>query len=322
MADYQRPQEGFRFYWGGIKLNSTPDACKPNKFPSAVNVRSTSQNSLRTRPGYTPNFITGGNPVTDIRAYTTLGTDDAPRFLARDSLNGIYLDNGVLQATLGGTVGHGVSMMPFRPGASPQSWMYIAGYGDYKKFSAPGPADAVTVQKVGIAEPQTQIEAATNAPTFTSFQAAYASWTNGGTAGSPASGNIISDTAGAAILADPIVASRISIQVGLTYYTPGMLLTVNGSALYPVEEVWQACAACTISAIRYDSGTSGYCAIVSSLDLSDTLGRGSLISLNSSETVLILSVTSGDNGTCMIRCETTGTHAAAETDEGGRGWAR
>ena len=310
--DYSRPQEGFRFTWGGVKLNSTPDAMPASKYPSAVNVRSSSRNSLKTRPGYTPKFATNNNPVTDLKAYATLGTDDLPRFLARDSVNGIYLDNGVLKATLAGAHGNGVSMLPFRPGASPQSWMYVAGLQDYQKISAPDAGNNVTVQKVGIAEPQHQLEAAVNAPKFTGFESLAANWTAAGTAGAVTDSVLLSDTVGAAVLQDPIVSTRESLQVTIPWYAPGMLITVNAGAQYPVEEVWQACATCTISAIRYDAGVSGSCSIVPSLDLSTTIGRGSLVQLNGFETVLVLSVTPGDNGACVFRCVTTGTYSAGQ----------
>lgn len=314
--DYSRPVEGLRFIWGGVKLNATPDNLPPEKYASAVNIRSSSRQSLKTRPGYAPKFITGGNSVTDLKSYATLGTDDLPRYLARDSVNGIYLDTGSLEATLSGTPGYGVSMVPFRPGASPQSWMYIAGLGDYKKFSAPDSSNIVTVQKVGVAEPQQQVEAATNAPKHTQFQSLAASWTAGGTAGALTDSTLLSDTVGAAVLNDPIVSTRQSVQVTIPWYAPGMMITVNASAHLPVEEVWQACAACTISAIRYDSGTSGLCSIVPSIDLSTTIGRGSLVQLNASETVLVLSVTAGDNGASVFRCSTVGTFTAGQAIAG------
>jgi hypothetical protein len=312
--EYSRPPEGFRFNWGGMKLNSVPDAIPPEKYAVAINVRSTSKNSIKTRPGYASKFVTGGHTVSDIRAYATLQTDDLPRFLARDVQNGIYLDTGTLLTTLGGSVGYGVSMIPFRPSTSPQSWMYIAGLGAYQKLSAPSATNAVTIQKVGIAEPQSQLEAATNAPEFTYFNGVASGWTAGGTAGAPSNGSVIVDTAGV-VLPDPVVATRLSIQVTNPYYIAGQVATIASSTNYPIEEVWQPCPTCTITAIQYDAGTSGMCSVVPSLDISSTLGRGSLVELNS-EIVLVLSVTAGTNGTCVFRCSTSGTHAASETITG------
>lgn len=299
-----------------MKTNSKPDAIPPTKYPSAFNVRTSSRNSIHTRPGYISQFNTANNSVTDIKAYATIGTDDLPRFLARTDDSKVYLDNGNAVATLAGNAGYGASMIAFRPGASSQSWMYVASIGDYQKLSAPDANNNVTAQKVGIAEPQAQLEAATNAPTFASFFATAGNWTQGGTAAAPSNSNLIADTVGAAVIADPVVATRLSVQVSIPYYTPGMLATFAGANTYPVEEIWQACAACTVSAIRYDSGTSGACSIVPSVDLSDTIGRGSLIRLNASETVLVLSVTKGTNGTCFFRCSTAGTIAAAQAITG------
>ena len=91
-AEFGRPQ-GWRFTFGGVSLNGTPDSITYPKFASAQNIRSTLANSVQTRPGYSPFFSCNNAAVTDIRAYATLETDDKPRFLARDTNNVIYLDN-------------------------------------------------------------------------------------------------------------------------------------------------------------------------------------------------------------------------------------
>lgn len=314
MAEFTRPTEGFKFENGGVKTNALPDQIPPNKYASGVNVRSTSAGRLKTRPGYTQKFATGSNPVTDVKGYATLGTDDLPRFLARDTGDAIYLDTGSLKATLAGPHGKGITAVPFRPPASSQSWMYIAGLSDYQKFSAPDGGGNVTVQKVGIAEPQAQCEAATVAPALTLFQGVAANWTQGGTAGAVSNSTLISDTTGP-VLADPVVATRLSVGVTTPFYRPGMVVTFAGANSYPVEEVWQACDTTTIAQIRYDSGTTGLCTVVPAVDLSSALGRGSIVGL-AVENVLVLSVTKGINGTCEFRCSTTVPHSAGQAITG------
>src|SRR5262245_47387306 len=96
--------------------------------------------------------------ITDIRAYTDIETDSLPRILARDAGNAIWLDDGSQVGQLDGS-SQGVSMIPFRPNASPQPWMYIGASEDYKKYSVPGfgngpPPSGVFEYQVGIEEPQ------------------------------------------------------------------------------------------------------------------------------------------------------------------------
>lgn len=207
----------------------------------------------------------------------------------RDSSNGIYLDSGTLLSTLTGTVGFGACLLPFRPGASPQSWMYVATSADYKKFSAPTiSSDSVTVHKVGIAEPQTQIEAAPQAVLFTSFAGTSSDWTNAGQAGAISDFNLINDTV-LSVYPDPVIpTTRFSVRVDSTLpYITGLLLTI-GAFTTVVQDVIPALTSSstlTVQAIRYDSGSTGRCTIVTNQIPVDpdgalrTLRRGSLIGL-------------------------------------------
>jgi hypothetical protein len=313
--NYQRPP-GFKFACKGVDLRSPADAMQPDKYVILQNIRAASDNSLQTRPGYVLLFDTGdAHAVTDIGSYATLGTDGKPRFLAHLSNDKVYLDTGDLVATLATSNQAGVCMIPFRPSASPQAWMYITNGADYQKLSAPDSSGNVVASKVGIAEPQAALDASTEAPAFTTFYQAAADWTAAGTAGALSDGAVLNDTVGAAVIADPVVDTRLSCQVTIPYYSPGMLATFASAHTYPIEEVWNPCDTCTITAIQYYSGTAGKCMVVPSVDLSDTIGRGSLVTLGT-ETVLVLSVIKGENGTCAFECSTAGTHAATEAITG------
>jgi hypothetical protein len=201
--------------------------------------------------------------------------------------------------------------------------MYISNGADYQKLSAPDASNNVVHYQVGIAEPQSALDAASIGPAFTPFNQLAAHWTNTAapaqnitsTAGAISDGSVLTDTVGAAVIADPVVSTRLSCQVNIPYYSPGMLATFAGAHTYPIEEVWNPCDTCIIAAIQYYSGNTGKCMVVPSVDLSDTLGRGSLVTL-ASETVLVLSVIKGENSTCSFECSTTGTHAAAEAITG------
>src|SRR6266478_1685864 len=104
---FQRTKEGYRFRFGGMKTNTTPDRMPPDKYPLALNVRAYTDSSVRSRPGQFLKFSGSGTPgvFTDMRAFSDLFTDDLPRILVRDSNGKIYLDNGTVQYTMAGGSG-------------------------------------------------------------------------------------------------------------------------------------------------------------------------------------------------------------------------
>jgi hypothetical protein len=308
-----------RFQFGGMNTNDPLDALANTKYRLAVNIRGMAGQSIRTRPGYTQLFTANGL-VTDIRAYATLSTDDLPRILARRSNNAIYLDNGLVVGSLTGSA-QGVCMIPYRPNQSPQSWMYIASPNDYQKFSAPDTLNVVTQYKVGIREPQSPPEASPLSLNFYDFTGLAATWAQGGTAGVPANAVRLSDIA-TAVFTDPAsnsirwyvqVATNKSYQVGMLV---NMVKSTGGSFNTIVEDVFppiQTGATITIKSIYYFTGVTGRCIIVPSQIPNANLRRGSLIALSAgAETCLVLSVTTGPDGTIAIETSTIGTHAAAE----------
>jgi hypothetical protein len=325
----QPPKIGFRFQVGGINLTSVPDSITPEKYACLYNVRFYSPTSVRTRPGYNPFFSTGNAGITDIQSYTAIETDNLPRYLARDANGNVWLDSGA-NNTAGVNVGNmaapqgfGASMNPYRPSASPQSWMYISTDGDYQKFSAPDSNNNVTQYKVGIAEPQIQVEAAPQAPAFTDFTGNASNWSASGTAGSPSNSTILSDTAGATY-PDPVIATRQSVLV-TTYYLIGSSILVNSAVKLIVQDYIPFIATCTINAIRYSSGTTGHCIITvgplpfgegpTTATILGSLRRGAVVVLTA-EGVLVLSVTTGPNGAVDFECSTVSNHIAGETITG------
>ncbi len=323
MAEYSRPA-GFRFGFGGINLRSTPDALAPNKYAVAQNIRSTSDNSIITRPGYSQTQ-SGFGSITDIKAYSTLSTDDLPRFLFRNSTNTIILDNGTAVASLAGSAGEGVWMIPFRPSNSPQSWMYVAGVVDYQKLSAPV-GGSVTAQKVGIAEPFNNLSipapvvgAAPIGPAFKDFTApSSVSWVASGIAATTSTSSYFgSDTVGV-IFADPLISTRHSFTFNSTstisgLVLPGMELTIGGTA-YPVQEVLAACSPATVSALKYYSGSTGLCEMVLSVDVSGVLQRGSIIHIAqgvNSEYLFVNWAVTGPSQTCTIEVSTIAAYTVS-----------
>jgi hypothetical protein len=315
--EYKRPP-GFRFVLGGVDVSDEPDALQFPKQASAKNVRSTLGGAgIQTRPGY--ELLFGGlGPVTDIRAYTTLGTDDLPRLLARDSGGQVGLDTGAVITTLSGSSIGGASMIPFRPGASPESWMYVAGLGDYQKISSPG-LGPVTA-KVGIAEPQAACEAIPWTTCWNYFLGAAGDWAATGTAGGVGGGgNLVNDTAVAVF---PLNGDRIAIRVAFTQgFFEGEFLSFGGGTNFAtVQDVLPAIGTnLTVQSVFYYSGTTGKCVIVPSQlpigEVPGTLGlvrRGAIVTIGG-ESVVVTGSTLGPDGSVAFYCTTVGTVAVGAT---------
>lgn len=344
MPDRQRQTNLLTFR--GLNTVLVADALPAGKSPCAVNVRAVGDSGVRTRPGFDLSFSTGGLPATDLRAYATLLTDNAPRIIVHDSGGGVWLDDGVKKGQVG-TGGTGASLIPYRPNQSPQSWMYVCNRTGYEKFSAPA-ASVVVQQKVGIKEPQTAPEACPDGFSYNEFTSIAAAWPQGGTAAAPSDATRSTDTA-VAIFLDPASVSpatrlRYSVQIGTTIqYQVGETVTFNlsggGTNSTEVEDVYppiNAGVALTIQSIYYFNGPTGNCVLVPSqmpfgadhifTDSGGTpsgtvaalannlasLRRGSLIKLNA-EVVLVLSVSVGPQHQIAIECSTASTHVAGET---------
>lgn len=328
MAETSSPV-AIRFAYGGMNVREVADALPAGKFSMGRNIRETAAGSIRTRPGYVSQFSAGNNAITDIRSYATLETDGLPRFLARDTAGTIWLDNGNNVTTLAGTPGLGVRMIPFRPASSPQPWMYVADRGDYLKISAPDANNNTTVQKVGIAEPQIQCEAAPQTLAYTDFSAPANNWAITGTVSSPTDENRTTDTTGA-VFTDPVNSGRSSIQVTTTAaYAIGQTFSSgsnNNTVASIVQDVLPPASQVAIQGIRYASGNNGACVIVpaqlpvgqsSAVNQLGFLRRGAIIQFSgNNETALVLSVTVGPDGSQCVETSTVGSHNSTETLKG------
>lgn len=233
MAEYSRPASGYRYKLGGMVTSRPPDAAGDSKYPVLVNVRATDDTTVQTRPGLEAEFTNPAlHPFTDVRAYSALGTDNSPRFLARDTVDNIVLDNSLIVGTLaGGGSSPGAVFIPFRPNQSPNPYMYIANGADYKKFSAPDATNAVTQVPVGIIEPQAAPEAGIS-NMFQSFTGApvggAGNYIHTGTASAVADGARINDQV-VAVFPDPAVGQVNTLQVTGGFGTLATALYLYGS---------------------------------------------------------------------------------------------
>jgi hypothetical protein len=343
MENYSRPKDGFRFNYGGLKLNAAPNSLQPTKYPSAVNIRGYNEDSVGARPGQVLRFTAGGaGPVTDLASYTALNTDNKPRYLARAASDIVYLDTGLPVGTLaGGGLSAGATFIPFRPAQSPTPYLYVANGYDYQKFSAPDVTNTVVARKVGIAEPQTAPLVAPLPQMFTELLAPGGVWTPGGDASGWSSGNRTTDVV-IGSLSDPNSAVRYSIQVShTTAYQIGEIvnfLTIPsspGGASTNVPAIVEDVIAplslpLTIAAIEYPFAANGNCVIVlqglsaksddvdgpTTEDVIAQFRRGALIRIGGTETCYVWSVTTGPNNQVCIETSTGLVHAIGESVTG------
>jgi hypothetical protein len=342
---FTRRRDQWRFDFGGQKTNDTADIFPANKYPAAFNVRGYANHSITVRPGQRQQFVTGsGVRITDISTYAALFTDDLPRILVRDVADAIWLDNATQVGSLT-PGGPGAAMIPFRPNASPQPYIYIANGADYQKFGAPNPT--VNAAKAGIAEPQSPVEAAPLPQTFVEILSPGGNWNVGGTASAWTSGNRSVDIVVTAIN-DPVFTSqevlgrgpvppRWSVQVSPSIqYQRGEVLYFNGTPalITIVEDVIPPLAlSMTVQSIYYLNGPPGVAVVVlqgitspskqnnvsnQSGQILDgdaviaVLRRGALIQIGT-ETTYVRSVTTGPQKQVCIECFLNNNHVAGES---------
>lgn len=158
---YQREKNGIRFSMGGMNTVLPPDLMPPGKAPYYQNVRAYLQGRTKGRATQTGPVQTIGAAVHSLRRLndsTPLGPPSGFALIAGGGTE-LYL-NSTGVAT--GMSGNPVAMIPFRPNASPQPWMFI---GDSSlstviaasNFPATGMlkvrSDGLTY-KMGVKEPQ------------------------------------------------------------------------------------------------------------------------------------------------------------------------
>jgi hypothetical protein len=331
---YSRPKESFRFAFRGMKTNVVADALEPGQYAWAQNIRALRNSSLRTRWGASQLFATSAGIVSDIRAYTTLGGDNDPLFIACRPLPGstqVWLGTPPTSSLVGGLVGAsaGCAMVPFRPAQSPNPWMYIANGSDYQKFSPPA-FGVVTQQKVGIAEPQQPCEAAIQGY-YSSIFSSNPAYAHAGVASAAVNQTRLTDTV-QSVHNDPANAALetlgVTASTGAAFYTRHMIITIGGADTQ-VEDVFPAQPVpIGIASIYYYAGTTGHCVIVpnnmspgpgtegQSLYTQNLLGslrRGSIVQFAAGDIAIVWSVTEGPDGTISFETSTPLNHTVGQT---------
>jgi len=308
----------------------------PGAYPYLFNVRVIEEGRFDSRPGYTTLInISPTNYPNSIRRLNDPSHLYASSGYIYVGGAGTELYAGIESAYAGvdsGYSGNPLSLIPFRPENSPESWMYVY---DQVKMSKVRPDGAVF--NIGIVPPSSApaIEYAVPATVDVDTGQESSGWTASGqlttpsfsvdrTNGSTATiGNIIYNTGSTGwCCINPAMGTPQTFWMGARM----KVKLSGGSEVVTVREVWPAIPSTTVAGINYDVGTSGLCTIVLAQPIAAIggspagLNRNSLIEIDS-EVVRVLEVVLSPSGTTYsIRCKTASTHTSGATVIGLLSW--
>lgn len=311
----------------GLDLVSPVDRMPPGSLQYAYNIRTVEEGRIDARPGYAP-FGSGVGAPKLLHSIRRLNDPDAS-FAANGYTyivgNGTTLESGIETAITQidtGYSGNPLSLLAFRPDVSPESWMYVYDQNKQAKVRPDG-----AIRPIGVVPPNAAPNIEYGIPAFA-----------GVVDGTSATGWGVAGTASMIATADRTNGESLTIAVilynsgttGWCCLSPSsmpigwtgerMRVSLSGTENALVREIHGAIASTTISAIKYDSGTSGLCSIVLAGQPAG-LARNSLIKLNSTEVVRVLSVVLSPDGTLYsLRCSTSGTFSATQSVTGLISW--
>lgn len=320
----------WKFDCTGIDLVHPIDRMPDGSYPYLFNVRIIEEGRLDGRPGYSslmstalgdePNSIRRLNDTARVYApdgYTYVG-GGGTKLYTGDPLGGYTAKDS-------GYSGNPLSLIPFRPDQSPESWMYVYDSAKMSKVRGDG-----LVVPIGIAPPVAAptIDYGVPASVDVDTGQAVGSWTASGAATGPTlTDRTVSST--------PTISSILynSGSTGWACLSPvitnqswlgdrmRVILNTGGGnqETVTVREIHPAIQSTTVAAIQYDSGTIGHCSLVLTNNVVG-LARNSLITINA-ETVRVQEVLLSPDGTSYsLRCKTTTPHAAGEAVTGLISW--
>jgi hypothetical protein len=311
-----------RFVSRGVCLNCPTDLMPDGKFAILENIRSYTEGVLESRPGISRigDVITSQTVVHSVRRLNDDVAGDFTRVVGVADRLATGKTSFAQQAT--GYSGNPLGFIPLRPDQSPHPWMYISDSSKMSKIREDN-----TVHSIGVPAPAAAPTAVLGPPVFSNKEsfdsyantaALQAAWKAGGDAADPT----------LELRVDPasVTVNRILYDTGSTGWcsiqpdnifgvNPGMFLNLDNAGadeIVIVENVYSGSTATTIGAIIYDSGSSGLCSITLAAPVKQ-IRTNSLLRIAGAETVRVLSVTPGPEGTECLRCSTTGTRAATNS---------
>ncbi len=307
--NYDREKDGQRLDFRGVNTVKPPDRLPPGKFPYAANVRRYQQEAVMGRAlQNSALFALASASVNSARRLndTTPAGPPSGFIIVSSAGSDLYAQGVSVSSSLSGKR---TSLVPFRPNASVQPWMYVADDNVMLKVRSDG-----TTFKMGIKEPQAPASAVlSNFPQdalINPFEV-LAQWTPINSVLSE--GVRTPPTAITAVLFDYGTTGQASvIWPGTTNANETLFLNNNLNNAVFVAAVLMAPGNTTIQAIAYDSGNTGPAWITLAANETVEQGQIYLIGGAGSERVQIQSF-QNVGGQTQIRVTTVHTHAPGAT---------
>lgn len=303
----------------GLDLVHPLDRMPKGSFGYLFNARVLSEGRIDGRPGYTnyidlPDIPNSIRRLNSVGSYALVGGVGSSLYAGPQAAY-VQVDTGYS--------GDPLSLIPFRPDQSPQSWMYV--YDANKSAKING---SFTLRDVGVAPPShaPSIEYGFPADVDVTTGQDATSWTATGDSSAPTT----TDRTGGSDTIQNILYNTgttewccINPDTSVTEWMGERMKVVLqfGGEEVAIREIHTPVAAQVPVEIRYDSGTTGLCSIV--LEKSpDGLARNSLMQFASdNEIVRILEVIPTPDGVGFsIRCSTLSNHLAGDIMTGLLSW--
>lgn len=316
MSDFQRNPRPFASK--GLALRLDPTIQAPDRYPKLLNLRPNIDGTFEARQGLTKFTNSGfGGESHSLRRLNAL---DGSYVLVAGAGTKLFevSSAGVVTERDTGWPGTTLSLVPYRPENSPETWVYVASTSKLRKLKSG------TTQKVGIPIPTAPITAVLETPQYTIGDEldVITGWAVGGTGSAISLQNRASIATIVATLWETGVAGWGIFTLSITEaWQAGMRVLINkgfGTAEYAtVDRVMTAPALVNrVRRIAFDSGSTGW-ATISFTHNATGVTWDPVIQLNSvlvvtdgitTERVWVRGIIDGPDGQHCVRVFFTGAH--------------
>lgn len=309
-----------KFAYSGMSLHHPPDRMPPGRCPLLFNLQ---QDTLTGALGMRPPIAQVATTASGLPTHSIARLNDSiANSFARFVGAGTKLfagQSGALAQVDSGYSGNPLALIPYRPAQSAEPQMYAYDSARQQAFTVTGAG-----RNVGIQAPTAEPSLARAQPLYTLLEdgSDSASLWSGGTAsgGSVSAASVVDRIPSGAtigvILYDSgssgmaTIAPSASLYSWMTDRSIAYLGSGGSKEIVYLEQAFPAYGSTTVSAIAYDSGSTGLCTIVPANPLPG-LQRNMMLNLNSGTYVRVISVTAGPDGSYSFRCNTGATTISA-----------
>lgn len=313
MADYQRFEEPMGEA-PSLDVAHPIDMLQPGRYAVLQNLRSYTRGQLELRPGLVQRNpgINYGSAVHSMHRLNDYISSTSALIVGAGT--GVFNDSSAVAIDTGYS-GSPITFVPFRPNETPRPWLYI---GDSNKMSKTK-VGATFARSIGTPSPTVEPLAnfgASNYKVITDTSSTTG-WAVGVAAGPLSVQNRINDTIAQIVFDSGATGwASVSLTKPDDNVQPGTLVTLSGTEQVLIQSVYQAIQNTTISAIQYDSGSTGMCTVV----LADSVNKlildyHTMIQVGSDNAVVLAVSWSPDNLPCL-RLNLANTHAVGDTVTG------